>query len=426
MKSPTRRMVLAVCALIVLLAPLARAAGDPIWSVRIEGEAATLVTNDFSALSRSDEKSAPAGDFPLSVLRVKRVVDRSEVLGDRLVPHIRLQVAPLYVNTDGTLRSNELTFVPDNRASKDLEGDDSFAFLAQPGGAWGAEAEALAKVFPVSFVNLRDMRHQQINTWIRSPDGSKAAAVMEVATFFFDAQSGAPPGPFPRVLYLHPLHSTAVSSRLDRIAGIARDGDEEWVVAFRFDGRVFYEEPHPTGYVYDQLQFVPNGETLIYDRKAKGGRAEAVVLDLRNGETKTLEGIPEGYRYYSRDGRRLLILRGEPGRGPTRAEIFDSSDPLAPSPLPGSYSPGDQIVTAAVSDDGSAVALQVRNGFRNPPTTRVVLLDGDLNEVDVLLSETTMQGLHFAGKILFVGYQKHPNPVLFVTTEEIRAYDCSR
>jgi hypothetical protein len=417
-------MVLAVCALIVLLAPPVRAARDPIWSVRIEGETPSLSTNDFLPLSRSDEKTAPAGGFPLSVLRVKRIVDRSEVLGDRFVPDIRLQVAPLYVNTDGTLRASELTFVPDNRASKDVEGDDSFAFLAQPGGTWGAEAEALARVFPVTFLSLKDMRHQQINTWIRSPDGSRVAAVMELATFFFDAQA-APPGPIPRVLYLHPLHSTAVSSRLDRIAGIAKDEDDEWVVAFRFDGRVFYEEPHPTGYSYDQLQFVPPGEILIFDRKPKGGRTEAVALDLRNGEMKTLDGIPEGYRYYSRDGRRLLILRGEPGRGPTRAEIFDSSDPLSPAPLPGSYSAGDQIVTAAVSDNGSAVALQVRNGFRNPPTTRVVLLDGDLNEVDVLLSETTMQGLHFAGKVLFVGYQKHPNPVLFVTTEEIQAYDCS-
>jgi len=359
-----------------------------------------------------------------------RVVDSSQQIGERLALDIRLELAPLYVNADGTLGRGSrsyLAFFAESRVSRDSP-DTPFTVLSLPG------EDMRGASVPVKFVNLLDLPNQEILGWeLLSPDGLAMVHTPQ-QTLFFQGGSNEPPGPYPFPIYLRPTGSAAVSATSGRFAAVARYGEQatpavdsarQVLVAFNPEGEAIMESS-PTRSSYGQLYLTPSGETLIFRRTCRQEAAETVALDIGTSQSSSVD-VEDGIRYYSEDGTRMVVIQ----MGLGAATYYDVSDPFNPIRL-GDYQADDFIVTAAVCDDGSLLALQILNAEGNPSrvTKRVVVLDDSMLEVDEPIAtadQVNMGGLQWEGTYLFVGIQRHPLPVPvnYRTTERIRVYDYS-
>jgi hypothetical protein len=196
--------------------------------------------------------------------------------------------------------------------------------------------------------------------------------------------------------------------------------DDGRVLVFDRSGRiVFATDASSTS--YDQLYINPSCSTLTYIQETADGR-KAGALDIRSGQSQALSNIPDGFRYYSADGSRMLIIaRGVPGL----VSYYDTSTPMSPL-LVGEYSVACPILTAAVCDDGRLAAVEEDEGSGRH--FRVVLLDGSVRPIgDPLVTNCTSQGLQFEGKFLFVGVQRHPlpAPIQSISTENVLLFDLS-
>jgi hypothetical protein len=139
-----------------------------------------------------------------------------------------------------------------------------------------------------------------------------------------------------------------------------------------------------------------------------------------------VSSLPDGSRHYSKDGRTVLVLSENDPRGvgsPTSysARLFDVSRPLSPVPLTPNVVIADRyVITGALSEDGSRIALQSGSGAAQVMT--VSIRDRALRERATW--KTTAHELFFAGRYLVVGGQRGQR-LLDWTTDEISIYDCS-
>ena len=146
-----------------------------------------------------------------------------------------------------------------------------------------------------------------------------------------------------------------------------------------------------------------------------------VGITLNTGTEKVLQHAG-GTRYYSADGRTMLDLG--------RFRLVDTTGPLNPVELGQPPKAPDGIfITGAVSVDGSLVAIEMLEPEDNPRHNlmRVVVFDRSLRQRVVLLRRTTILGLQFEGRYLFVGVQRHPLPTYFEfdPTSQIVLFDLS-
>ena len=174
-----------------------------------------------------------------------------------------------------------------------------------------------------------------------------------------------------------------------------------------------------------QLHLSPNGRTLTFERGG-GGPVQLVGVDLSSGQEKVLPLHPNGTRYFSADGRTMLDLGS--------MQLFDTTDPMRPriqARAPETLN-GCKMITAAVSDDGSLIAVELLEAEDNPSSAlvRVVVFDRKLKQSVLVLSRapSTVGGLQFEGRHLLVGVQRHPIPAYFdlLSTSEVRLYDLSK
>jgi hypothetical protein len=392
-----------------------------IWSIRIEDETVWLEDDCFDTMRQ----------FPTDHVRIIRVVDSSQYAGEELRLDLRLETAPVYVNIDGTLEAGDgspLGFFPTSRVSGS-SANRTFEVLTLPG-----EEDRVARI-PARHISLLDLPGQKVLGWeLLSPDGP-ALVHTSHQTFFFRAGDTESPGPPPSRTYMHRTHSVVASVASGRSAAVAMEAREEapalgpmqqMLVVFDPDGRVILETD-PEGVSYDQLHLTPSGETLVFRRTSQQGDSETVALDVGSGRSSR-GGIIDGIRYYSRDGTRMVVIQ----TGLGTAVYYDVTEPFNPMEL-WSYQADDFIVTAAVCDDGSLLALQILNAEGNPTrvTKRVVVLDDSMRKIHEPITDgdqVDMAGLEWDGKFLFVGTQRHPLPVPvnFRTTERIDIYDYSQ
>ena len=392
-----------------------------IWSVRVEDDVVRLEANCFDTLRQ----------FPTDYLRIAKVVDSSERIGERLAVDMRLELAPLHVSADGTLGPSGRTrvgFFLETRVSRN-PANEPFTVLRLPG------EETPRGGVPARYINLLDLPGKQVLGWeLLSPDGLALVHTPQ-QTLFFRAGAADSPGSRPSRLYMHRTHSvvtSAVSRRFAAVATTAReeaptpDRAQQMLAVFDSEGRIILETD-PERASYDQLYLTPSGETLIFRRTPLEGGSETVALDVESGQSSRV-GIADGIRYYSGDGTRMVVIRAGVGT----AVYYDVTDPFNPVQL-GTYQADDAIITAAVCDDGSLLALQILNRGGNPTRTtkRVVVLDDSMHEVHKPITDADrvdMAGLEWEGKYLFVGTQRHPLPVPVNhrTTERIDVYDYSQ
>lgn len=392
-----------------------------VWSIRVEEAMAHLEVNLFGS-------SRP---FPKDHLRIMRVVDMSQHDGERLALDMRLEVAPLYVNADGTLEGGgraALEFFPGGRVSQGSVGG-AFTVLTLPG-----EEAGVARI-PVRYVNLLDLPNQEVLGWeLLSPDGLAMVRTPQ-RTFYFEAGISEPPGSYPFPIYLRPTHSVVVSTGSGSFAAVATEDVQgthpagsarEMLTVFNPAGEIILETD-PARFSYDQLYLTPSGETLVFRRASQQGGDETIALDVESGRSSSVT-IENGIRYYSGDGTRMVVVQAGLGA----ATYYDVTDPFNPTEL-GGYQADDFIITAAVCDDGSLLALQILNSEANltRTTKRVVVLDEAMREVDYPITasqQVDMSGLQWEGEYLLVGTQQHPLPVpvSYRTTERISVYDYSQ
>jgi WD40 repeat protein len=148
---------------------------------------------------------------------------------------------------------------------------------------------------------------------------------------------------------------------------------------------------------------------------------DSKVLDIATGQITTIAGLPDGSRYYSGDRLRMLVIL-DYYHG--LARLYDTGDSYNPIAL-ADYSAGTPLTTAAVSNDGNMVAVQVlEEGSRSH--TEVRLLNGSLDPLgSPLVTHIRNDGLDFKGGYLFVGTQDHRIPawVREVQTHDILVFD---
>jgi hypothetical protein len=136
----------------------------------------------------------------------------------------------------------------------------------------------------------------------------------------------------------------------------------------------------------------------------------------------------------SRDGKFLLVLRLMPHgvniRGETGhfglLDYFDVSNPKRPRRVGATLEADGPLDNGAVSDDGSRVAVAIIYPDAPPRnTTKVVVFDRvgrTLSSPRIVVPATSVSGLQFEGRFLFVGMQRPPLPV-FVQTSTTRTID---
>ncbi len=207
-------------------------------------------------------------------------------------------------------------------------------------------------------------------------------------------------------------------------AAVTNQGDvQKWIAVSAGGGPI--REGQPSRADISQLQLSPDGRVLTFSRQL-GTLTQTVGVSLADGQEAILANVPDGTRYYSADGRTMLVLTPYPGA----LHLFDVTNPLHPSELgaPVQTSAG-HFLTGAVSADGAIVAVQMLEPLNNPnrALTRVVAYDRNLNQKAVVAEQATNQGLQFEGRFLFVGVQRHPIPagLIFTSTDHIQVYDLS-
>ena len=386
------------------------------WSIRVEGEIARLEVNHFDTLRQ----------FPTEYVRVMRVVDSSQPVGDRLALDIRLELAPLRVNADGTLEAGEravLEFYPPARVCR-IPGGGRLTVLRMPGD------ELRATDVPVTYANVVMEPGEKLLGWeVLSPYGPAVLHTTD-RTLLSRIDAEEPPGPIPFAVYPHRTYYVAISKGSGRFGAVVTTHEEarprrsgrHMLVVFSPEGELI-RETSPEECSYRQLYMTPSGETLIFRRACDDRPRETVALDIRTGALASVE-VEDGTRYYSDDGSRMVVVQAGFGT----ATYYDVSDPFNPVRL-GGYQVDGWITTAAACDDGSLLALQVTDE-ETTPVQRLLILDGSMQIVDEPITAEDaldMMGLQWEGKYLFVGTQEHPIPVYarFRTTRRVDVYDYS-
>ena len=217
---------------------------------------------------------------------------------------------------------------------------------------------------------------------------------------------------------IHPFGTEAPEFSADETQAAAATTDGR-IVVFGRTGDVIMGTARIPGSVV-QLHIDAENQTVSFVHHDET-TDESKVLNIATGQITTVIGLPDGLRYYSGDRLRMLLILDN-ARGLMR--LYDYSDPYNPTPL-ADYSAGTLISTAAVSNDGSMVAIQVlEEGSRSNRAVR--LLNASLESLGPpLVIHTRKDGLEFKGGYLFVGTQDYPFPswVTDMPTHDILVFD---
>ena len=381
------------------------------WSVRIDDGVATLEENRFGG----------SKVFPIGEIEVRRFVDLTRIVKGLPRPAGRVDLASLQVLADGSLPGGEtqsLAFLDSGR-------------VAESSGKAAFEVLALSSDAPVNlsagvpYLDLSERPKEKLISWIRLGPGSLAIARTTGGTLLFDPSIPHSFDAAPTPLHQNPVNEIVVSESGERIvATIEKKGRirSRQIVIHDFSGRLLFEsELLPDS--FGQLNIHPRGDVLIFDRSKPGTPTETVAMDLASYRSKRVE-IIRGTRYYSEDGTRMVVLTPGPGL----AHFYDVSDPWNPVKK-WTYTADHCVWTAAVSHDGSLIALEILSpaGQRYATQRRVAVLDNAMVEVEFPAGqvESEARGLHWENGYLFRGFQRHPIPMSWWTTEGIQVYDFS-
>jgi hypothetical protein len=217
---------------------------------------------------------------------------------------------------------------------------------------------------------------------------------------------------------VHPfgIEEPEFSADETRAAAATKDGR---IVVFGRTGDVIMRTARLPGSV-DQLHIDAENQTVSFVHHDLT-TDDSKVLDIATGQFTTIAGLPDGSRYYSGDRLRMLVIL-DYYHG--LARLYDTGDSYNPIAL-ADYSAGTPLTTAAVSNDGNMVAVQVlEEGSRSH--TEVRLLNGSLDPLgSPLVTHNRNDGLDFKGGYLFVGTQDHRIPawVREVQTHDILVFD---
>jgi hypothetical protein len=267
--------------------------------------------------------------------------------------------------------------------------------------------------------------------WHVSPDSSFAVLRLTSRTLLFPKGSGTALATIPHAV-TDPVFSRdgarcAFVQIVEARRKLTLSGDERTpatyrVLAFDRGGHRLADTPElPNG--ISQIHVNTSSPIATYAIDGDDGREEYAVLEMRTGRVTQLPDFPRGTRYYSEDDSSMIVLGG-PYRRVVR--LYDTSDPYNPTLLAESTAPST-ILTAAVCDDGSIIAIQRMQTDHG--LNLVEVLDRSLlPAAQPLVTSFRNTGLDFEGKYLFVGTQSHPIPAwtALVETSEILVFDLAK
>lgn len=375
---------------------------SPVWHLIVDQDSlaprAELVFNGF----------AKSGGFPLRELLVRRRIDHSE--GGR--PSFSVETALLEVAPDGILASSALAFRRSSMVSvNELTGKVTTLAPVDSDETAATALRDSPHSFPVS-LDLNGF--EEFYRWEESPDGSWCLVHTSRGTRIFTRRSLLPVRRIPDRIYYG-----SFSRDGSRYAAVATAQDSERWILLSSDGEVLRQGSPGLSSLY-HLHLSPDARALTFQRDGIG--AGSVVVDLARGTERILPVRFVGTRYYAADGRTMLDL--SPGFG---LQSFDVADPQHPRALSQRLELEGHSITGAVSADGALIAVEMLEPEDNPHSTLlcVIVFDRRLRRRIVLLRHTSLQGLQFEGRYLFVGTQRHPIPtwIDLTGTSEIRVYD---
>lgn len=320
---------------------------------------------------------------------------------------VELPVSLLPVASNGTIADQPLQF----RSARFISSDCS-SVLEMPSAASGATTPPK----PGSgFVAPRDISGEELIGWDISPDRAMGVLRAVDHAIFFSLLRSAQ-------LRVNPVRTTnVVFARGNRkIAAVERKNESNRVVVFDFDGAYLHQGQWTTDADPYSLYIVPSGQALLYLRRLPHtSRDEAVGLNVANGTTRVLNAIPDGWWFPSEKGDRMLVV----AKRERKACYFDVSNPFQPSLL-WEYDTEHLIRRAAISGDGSLIALGISTVDDSPPV-RIVVLDAAMTELADPLLETDIRGLQFSADFLFVGFQRkrYPGSGHLASTTRVLLYD---
>ncbi len=387
----------------------------PVWQLDVtqvdDLPRARVVANEFV-------NTAYLAPFPIRTLPIKRRVETAGSSGDRTVPVIGVDVAPLDFDTNGRPAVSHLAFVSSSLVSVNPQTGNE-AILASPGLAGMARPLSPQLAARTVSANLRIGPSEEFLGWERSPTGQWLVVHTSTSTQFFVETRTEP------VLRLAGRSYDGVFSKDGKRYAAVVDDERlrRWIVVSA-DGAIL-KEGAPSEDSMSQLELSPRADVLTFTRERSAHVPPTIVaVNLATGEEHVLSIMPDGTRYYSADGRTVLVLSPSPGS----LRLFDVTDPLNPVEVaPPFEAPEGHFITGAVSNDGMLVALQMLERDENPmrTLTRVIALDRNLQQRAVVATRTQAGGLQFEGHFLLSGTQRHPIPTYFIfnPTTQIRLYD---
>lgn len=362
---------------------------------------------------------AYSAQFPATTLRVNRRIERGKYVGGHFSPDFTVDAALLDLDLNGRPAVGQLAFISSSTMSVD-PWTGKVAILASTSPVDGMREVPPRLATRAVRVTVSSLDGDLFVGWERSPDEQWMVVRTERRTDVF-ASGQTSPG-----LRLTGRAYDGVFTKDGRryAAVVEEERGRRWVVMS--PSRILRESP-PAGDAISQLGLSPEGNVLTFTRqRSPRDPVATVAVDLATGQEHVLTSVPDGTRYYSADGKTMIVLTPDPGR----VRLFDVTDPLNPVELATPFEmPNGQFITGAVSGDGGLVAVQMLEIDNNPhrTLTRVILLNRNLQQSATVISRTELDGLQFEGRFLFVGTQRHPIPTyfLFSPTTQIKLYDLS-
>lgn len=387
----------------------------PVWDLVVSetegGSRVTEAANEFL-------NPAYPREFPVPDVVLRKVVSHSVVYRDHVSPAFDIQAALLEVDANGRPAVSAPEYVSNACLSVDPDGPHTKLLL--PGPKVSAEAIPTGWSSRAKPLAIPQRKDEVILEWEQAPDDSWYVVHTLARTVAIGGASRT-------ALLEVPARSFygVFSADASRFAAVLESGSAvRWFVADR-SGAILREGEPVVGEV-SQLRLSSDGRVLAFQRQKGSERvAEAVAVDIATGE-ETLVAVPAGTRYYSADGKTMLVLVPYPAA----LHLFDVSYPLSPIQLAAIAPPVQRhLITGAVSPDGSLVAVQMIDDEDNPlgNLTRVVAFDRTLTQKAVVARHVTTEGLQFEDMFLFVGIQRHPIPawLTLVSTTRIQVFDLS-
>lgn len=370
----------------------------PLWSIELRGDSIHSLANRFSPPD-SGLASRPA--FPLSGLIVRRpIADKS-----RDQPIQPMLGSIVRFNRFGRTISST-PFVPIARISAGID-QRAPAMLPIHGPSQRPSQVLTTDSIPVD----------TMLGWEQAPSGALGVIRDNESVLLVDPQALTV-----RCSHPHRAIFPAFAEDVPRVAYVAREGGPfppdpklegtgkvvvlDWDCTILWEGDTFDSPPYALYFPY----LSPDGNVLVYDLLEQGSESQIIVtVNLAERTQYTREEPRFSVRYYSRDGRSMLLVHADGGL----AHLYDVSDYARPL-RQWTYGPGFIFSSAALSDDGQYAALELRRSGQTDPRY-VIVIDRQgqpIARYDAVF-DTDSWGVMFRGDYLLTGVQEHPVPAYF-------------